>query len=151
MELREGYTTGTAAAAAAKAGIMVLLGRDCPACIDVPLPGGGRLEVPIERCEPLDADGTGGGVRSPGIRAVVVKDAGDDPDATHMAEIHCLVERDPHAPPGHVALGGGKGVGRVTLPGLPVAVGEPAIQPGPAQADRRGGPGSPGRHIRYGH
>ncbi len=126
MALREGFTTGTAASAAAKAGVMVLLGRDCPASVDVPLPNGERLTVPIDRCEPLP----GGGVR-----AVVVKDAGDDPDATDKAEIHCLVEIDaaPDTEPGHIELCGGQGVGVVTLPGLPVPPGEPAINPAPRE------------------
>ncbi|MNO34055.1 cobalt-precorrin-6A synthase [compost metagenome] len=57
-----------------------------------------------------------------------VKDAGDDPDATHQARIEAAVSwRDC---PG-VEIDGGKGVGRVTKPGLPVAVGEAAINPVP--------------------
>lgn len=122
MTLREGFTTGTAAAAAAKAGVLVLLGRACTDRIDVPLPNGDRLRVPVARCEPLE---------NGGVRAVVVKDAGDDPDATHMAEIHCLVETDSATEPGQISLGGGRGVGTVTLPGLPVPPGEPAINPAP--------------------
>jgi cobalt-precorrin-5B (C1)-methyltransferase len=61
--------------------------------------------------------------------AGVIKDAGDDPDVTHGAEIIASVRR---APPGSgIIFKAGEGVGRVTRPGLPLAVGEPAINPGP--------------------
>jgi cobalt-precorrin-5B (C1)-methyltransferase len=63
-----------------------------------------------------------------GVLAAVVKDGGDDPDVTHRAVIRALVRR---APGGGIVLRGGPGVGRVTRPGLPVAVGEPAINPAP--------------------
>ena len=61
--------------------------------------------------------------------AGIVKDAGDDPDVTHGALVVAAVRR---APPGSgVTLRAGPGVGTVTRPGLPLAVGEPAINPGP--------------------
>ncbi|MFQ5958726.1 MAG: cobalt-precorrin-5B (C(1))-methyltransferase, partial [Alphaproteobacteria bacterium] len=61
--------------------------------------------------------------------AAVVKDAGDDPDVTHGATV---VARVAHAAPGAgVVFRAGEGVGTVTLPGLPIAVGEPAINPAP--------------------
>jgi cobalt-precorrin-5B (C1)-methyltransferase len=119
--LREGFTTGTAAAAAAKAAALFLALRLCPARVDTPLPGGGRLLVPVARCQ---AEGLG-------ARAVVVKDAGDDPDVTHRAEIHALVFQQSGLTDGEIILEGGMGVGTVTLPGLPVPPGEPAINPGP--------------------
>jgi cobalt-precorrin-5B (C1)-methyltransferase len=119
--LREGFTTGTAASGAAKAAALLLLcGREV-ASVDVPLPGGGRLTVPVAAVRP-----EGGGVF-----ATVIKDGGDDPDVTHGARIGCFVERLPQGTPGEVAVAGGEGVGRVTLPGLPVAVGGPAINPAP--------------------
>jgi cobalt-precorrin-5B (C1)-methyltransferase len=86
--------------------------------VEVPLPGGGRLAVSVAR---VVRDGAG-------ARAVVVKDAGDDPDVTDGAEIH-VVARLVHG--GGVKLDGGAGVGRATLPGLPIGVGEPAINPDP--------------------
>ena len=117
--LRQGFTTGSAAAAAAKAAAMALLGAGGhPQRVDIPLPGGGRLEVPL-------AD-----VRADGW-AWVVKDGGDDPDATHGARIGCRVELLPDGPAGAVELEGGPGVGRVTLPGLPVPPGQAAINPVP--------------------
>lgn len=123
--LREGFTTGTAASAAAKAAIQVLFGRSAasfPAFVDVPLPDGGRLSVTVDEARVL---GNGG------VRAVTVKDAGDDPDVTHKARIGCTVARDPGLPDGEIRVDGGPGVGRVTLPGLPVAVGRAAINPAP--------------------
>jgi cobalt-precorrin-5B (C1)-methyltransferase len=72
--------------------------------------------------------------------AGVIKDAGDDPDVTHGAEIIAQVAE---APPGSgLIFRAGEGVGMVTLPGLPIAVGEPAINPGPRRqiAENLGGP-----------
>ena len=61
--------------------------------------------------------------------ASVIKDAGDDPDVTHAAEIQATVRRG--APGSGLVFRAGPGIGTVTLPGLPLAVGEPAINPGP--------------------
>jgi cobalt-precorrin-5B (C1)-methyltransferase len=64
-----------------------------------------------------------------GAIASVIKDAGDDPDVTHEAEIIAEVRL---SEPGYgVRFFAGSGVGTITLPGLPLAVGEPAINPGP--------------------
>ena len=123
MTLRHGFTTGTAAAAAAKAAVLYLSAGVGLSRVDVPLPAGGRLEVPVAR---VLREGAGG-------RAVVVKDAGDDPDVTDGAEIHAVVRKTPGT---GIAVAGGSGVGRVTLPGLPVAVGEPAINPDPMRQIR---------------
>jgi cobalt-precorrin-5B (C1)-methyltransferase len=120
-KLREGFTTGTAAAAAAKAGVLFLAAGLRPETVDVPLPAGGRLAIPIARYE---SEGEG-------VRVTVVKDGGDDPDVTHRAEIQSLVTLNSWFGDGEIALDGGRGVGRVTLPGLPVAPGEPAINPAP--------------------
>lgn len=117
--LREGFTTGTAAAAAAKAATLSLLGLSVPVLLDTPLPTGMRLAVPVER---VTQEGES-------ARGLVIKDGGDDPDATHMAAIEAVVRLAPGRP--GVRIDGGRGVGRVTLPGLPVAVGEAAINPAP--------------------
>ncbi len=122
-ELRTGFTTGTAAAAAAKAAVLFLAGRNGLNLIDTPLPGEGRLQIPIKAVES----------RGNGAKAVVIKDGGDDPDVTHRAEIWCDVSLDPSGPLGEVSIEGGKGVGRVTKPGLPVEVGQPAINPAPRE------------------
>jgi cobalt-precorrin-5B (C1)-methyltransferase len=117
-ELREGFTTGTAAAAAAKAAALLLLGRTPGEAVDVPLPGGGRLAVPL----------AGVSREGPAARGAVIKDAGDDPDVTGGARIRAVVRLTPNP---LVAVEGGRGVGRATLPGLPVPPGRAAINPAP--------------------
>jgi cobalt-precorrin-5B (C1)-methyltransferase len=127
-ELRQGFATGTAAAAAAQGALYELLGRPCPARVEVLLPGGGSLTIPIHR----HSRGGGRG------EAAVIKDAGDDPDVTNGAEIGARVwRRKPAGGEEDISLWGGEGVGRVTKPGLPVAVGEPAINPVPRKMIRR--------------
>ena len=119
--LREGFTTGTAASGAAKAAALTLLTGQTPEVVDVPLPGGGRLRLAVaEASREEDA-----------AFAVVIKDGGDDPDATHRAAIGCRVAFAVEAGPEKVLVDGGEGVGRVTLPGLPVPVGQAAINPAP--------------------
>ncbi|MCW2996053.1 MAG: cobalamin biosynthesis protein CbiD [Conexibacter sp.] len=118
-KLRYGWTTGTCSAAAAKAAALLLRDGDPPAEVEVPLPKGERRpSFPVERCE---RDGEG-------AVAVVVKDAGDDPDVTHGAHLTARVTlvREPG-----IVLRGGEGVGTVTKPGLGLEVGGPAINSGP--------------------
>lgn len=119
--LRDGFTTGTAAAAAAKAATLLLLTGEQSTRIDTPLPPGGRLVVTVDTVAAKEKE----------ARASVIKDGGDDPDATHGHRIESVVRLDPDAPKGSVTIAGGTGVGKVTLPGLPVPVGEPAINPAP--------------------
>ncbi|SDM05074.1 cobalt-precorrin-5B (C(1))-methyltransferase [Paenibacillus jilunlii] len=117
--LRRGYTTGACAAAAAKGAALLLVTGEAPPSVEIDLPAGFRHTFKLT-----------GGQRSSRETAVcaTVKDAGDDPDATHQARIEAAVSwRDG---PG-VEIDGGKGVGRVTKPGLPVAIGEAAINPVP--------------------
>ncbi|WP_243368723.1 cobalt-precorrin-5B (C(1))-methyltransferase [Fundidesulfovibrio soli] len=123
--LRQGFTTGSAAAAATKAALNLLLTGGAPGVADIPLPPGapeGRLAVPVAGAE-RDGDTA---------RAWVVKDGGDDPDATHGATIACVARLRPLQDIGPcIELDGGRGVGRVTLPGLPVPPGQAAINPAP--------------------
>lgn len=119
--LREGFTTGTAATAAAMAGLQLLLLDRRDRAVEVPLPREGRLTVPVEQAV----------LRGREADALVIKDGGDDPDVTHRARIHALVRFRPGPAPTRVVLRGGSGVGRVTRPGLPVPVGAPAINPAP--------------------
>ena len=76
-ELKTGFSTGTAAAAATKAALLGLLGNPV-ASVSLTLPGGEELTVGVHQAEPK-----AGGA----YRATVIKDAGDDPDVTHKAEI----------------------------------------------------------------
>ncbi len=124
--LRTGFTTGSAAAAAAKAALQAMGNGKAPERVNIPLPEEGRLDIPVERVEVGDG----------AARALVIKDAGDDPDVTHKAEIWCSVVIHPKER-GGVIIKGGKGVGMVTKPGLPVPVGEPAINPAPRRQIKR--------------
>lgn len=117
--LRRGFTTGTCAAAAAKAALHLLLHDEVLSRVTVRLPDGEHyLEVPIESAT----------LQPPWSCASVRKDAGDDPDQTHRAQIR--VRLRPNAC-GHLVFLRGPGVGLVTQPGLQVAVGQPAINPVP--------------------
>lgn len=116
-KLRSGFTTGTCAAAAAKAALLAYY-RQNPTVVEVLSPQGQSLFVPVAASEPTE----NGGI------ATVIKDAGDDIDITHgtaiVAEVALSNGRD-------ILIKAGSGVGRVTKPGLAVPVGEPAINPGP--------------------
>jgi cobalt-precorrin-5B (C1)-methyltransferase len=124
--LRQGFTTGSAAAAGAKAGVLCLGGHPPGTAVDIPLPVEGRLTIPV-----LETAMTGGG-----CSVTIIKDGGDDPDATHKARITVLTRLLAEGRPGDVIIEGGSGVGRVTRPGLPVPVGESAINPGPRKQIR---------------
>lgn len=168
-KLREGFTTGSAATGAALAALHLLRQGSAPATVRVPLPpfantqqgcnGGqpeprGWLDLPIAVCESGPAPELAacwaannfthcdpppqGIIRS--AHASIIKDGGDDPDATSGARISATVVESapPHdnaevAEPGNIIIKGGPGVGRVTLPGLPVLVGQAAINPVPRQ------------------
>ena len=121
-ELRLGFSTGTAATAAAQGALLELLGLPCPPRLEVTLPGGGSLSIPLHRHSREGGRGL----------ASVIKDAGDDPDVTNGAEIGARVRELPSPGGGReVVFRAGEGVGRVTKPGLPLPVGEPAINPVP--------------------
>ncbi|MDR2946606.1 MAG: cobalt-precorrin-5B (C(1))-methyltransferase CbiD [Candidatus Adiutrix sp.] len=118
--LRSGFTTGTAATAAAMAAAYILAGKRAPQVVAVRLPGGEEMAIRILESSIINADEA---------MAVVVKDAGDDPDVTNRAEIGAIVRR--RSEPGLVHIIGGPGVGKVTKPGLAVPPGQWAINPGP--------------------
>ena len=169
--LREGYTTGTCAAAAAKAAAIFYFTRKNTDSVDVILPRGETLRIPVSQITEL-SDGS--------VLVTVIKDAGDDPDITNGKEIQVKLTVTTYANPDSdgsqdsastnfdldsatatdraglkdsegktdpglsqnsasrailsdepLILRAGEGVGTVTKPGLPVAVGEPAINPNP--------------------
>ncbi|MEU1799979.1 cobalt-precorrin-5B (C(1))-methyltransferase [Streptomyces sp. NPDC019937] len=119
--LRHGWTTGACATAAATAAYTALLTGDFPDPVTIALPKGQRPAFALA-AEERGADRA---------MAAVVKDAGDDPDVTHGALIRATVRALP--PGGGVVFRAGPGVGTVTRPGLPLAVGEPAVNPVPRQ------------------
>ncbi len=112
-ELRRGWTTGACATAACKAALTGMWGGTVPDRVTITLPMGETPTFDILRIGPAEAG--------------VIKDAGDDPDVTHGAEVRVVVAPSS----GGVVFRAGAGVGRVTKPGLPIAVGEPAINPVP--------------------
>jgi cobalt-precorrin-5B (C1)-methyltransferase len=119
LHLRRGWTTGTCATAAARAAFEALVTGHFPDPVSVTLPRGGQPHFALATQE--RADGF--------ARAGIIKDAGDDPDVTHGALVIATVRL---APAGSgVSFKAGKGVGTVTRAGLPIAPGEPAINPVP--------------------
>lgn len=123
-KLRSGFTTGTAAAASANASVILLMTGKVPDSVQVPLPGGEQLKIPIN----------GGRLVGEKAECTVIKDAGDDPDVTHRALIGARVWKANYVQGcGKISIQGGEGVGVVTKPGLEVNVGEPAINPVPRQ------------------
>src|SRR5271166_5234215 len=122
--LRRGWTTGACAAAAARAAYAALVGGRFPDPVSIRLPGGQTPAFALALQE------TGDGF----CRAGIVKDAGDDPDVTHGALVITRVSLG--APGASVTFHAGAGVGTVTRPGLPLPVGEPAINPVPRQMIR---------------
>lgn len=117
--LRPGWTTGACATAAARAAWTALVTGEFPDPVTVNLPQGRTPSFALT----FEEQGPGWAM------AAVTKDAGDDPDVTHGAVVRATVRRG--APGTGVTFVAGPGVGTVTLPGLPLAVGEPAINPSP--------------------
>ena len=111
--LRPGYTTGACAAAAAGGALQALVRQRPAAEVSVRLPAGQTVNFALHSCTCTPSEG----------RASVIKDAGDDPDVTHLAEICARVTWQDE--PG-VTFHRGVGVGLVTKKGLPVPPGEPA-------------------------
>lgn len=116
--LRHGYTTGSCAAAATKAALTALITQEQQREAAIRLPIGQDVTFQVETCTYSRESAMAG----------IVKDGGDDPDATHGALIVSSVAWQDE--PG-IVLDGGVGVGRVTKPGLPVPIGEAAINPVP--------------------
>jgi cobalt-precorrin-5B (C1)-methyltransferase len=159
--LRSGWTTGTCSAAAAKAATFALLSGKPTERVEVALPGkdgqwAQRVTFPVERCAEL----------KPGTwQAVVVKDAGDDPDVTHGAHLTATVSwREARGSGsgaaqgaiilagGGIELEGGEGVGVVTKPGLGLEIGAPAINPVPrAMIERAVSEALEAGAVRQGH
>ena len=111
--LRCGFTTGSCAAAAAKAAAIALLAGEAPARVEIGTPEGVRLDLPVESC-----------VLGQGFaRCAVRKDAGDDIDATDGALVCAEVRLGGE----EIVVDGGEGVGRVTRAGLEQPVGAAAI------------------------
>lgn len=136
FSLRSGYTTGTCATAAAKAAFLALLTGRIQTESPVTLPSGETVLLPVASTEWTlpTADETQAEREEPAASCKVIKDAGDDPDVTNgcaiIARVH--IRMIPAPSDGPVFLfKGGEGIGTVTLPGLGLAIGEPAINATP--------------------
>ena len=117
-ELRTGFTTGACATAAAKAALTALLTGEGQDSVKFSIPNGEVFTLPIHECV----------IGKDWASASVVKDAGDDPDVTNGCTV-CVKVALSSNPGVHFLQG--EGVGRVTLPGLGIAIGEPAVNPVP--------------------
>lgn len=121
--LRNGLTTGSCATACCVAAVRALLANKQPASVEITLPRGEKVDLEIISYQALD-DCTSG----KGIRTATIKDAGDDPDATHGATLFVelrLIETT------GIHFKAAVGVGTVTRDGLVLGIGEPAINPVP--------------------
>jgi len=124
-KLRSGFSTGTAAAAAVKGALTLLIRGKAPQRVRIPFLSEGHVDISLHSCF----------VEIPGRTAVctVIKDAGDDPDVTNKAEIGARVMLAGRQSSSNIKITGGRGVGRVTKPGLEVPPGQAAINPGPVK------------------
>lgn len=116
--LRTGYTTGACATACTKAALFALIKQSPIDDVEITLPLGEKVIFKMESCTFDQQQAT----------CTTIKDAGDDPDVTHGATIGSKVSFNDTK---EIVFKRGKGVGVVTLPGLAIAVNEPAINPVP--------------------
>ena len=116
---RKGFTTGACSAAAARAAVMGLVNGSVPDNIESQLPNEQLVNFSV----------TDGYCDNTTAHAVIIKDAGDDPDCTDKARLTADVKLIDDI--GAVVIKGGEGVGRVTMRGLGLEVGGPAINPTP--------------------
>ena len=132
-QLKGGYTTGACLAAGAKAGAMLMQGEDPGDRVDIVALDGTPLQIPIASVELL----------AHGVKVEIIKDAGDDPDITNGTSVFITFsfltqeQMQPvygqSIPYKQILFEAGQGIGHATKPGLSLAVGEPAINPGPRQ------------------
>ncbi len=119
-KMRTGYTTGSCAAAAAKAAVCMLLSGEVIQQVRLMTPKGVELDLEVEQIER----------RQHGVRCAVRKDSGDDPDVTNGIYVYAEVRKEPE--PG-IYIDGGEGIGRITKKGLEQPVGAAAINRVPRQ------------------
>lgn len=116
--LRSGFTTGACAAAAAKGAALLLRDGGPVDTVTIDLPAGFSADFRLN----------GQTVATDVARCFVIKDAGDDPDVTNGIELHAEIRRSDTV---GLEIIAGRGIGRVTKPGLAVPVGQAAINPVP--------------------
>jgi len=116
--LRNGLTTGSCATACCVAAVRALLAKKQPASVEITLPRGEKVDLDIIDYQNIEN----------GIRTATIKDAGDDPDATHGATLFVELRLTPEQ---GIVFKAAEGVGTVTREGLVLEIGEPAINPVP--------------------
>lgn len=116
-KLALGYTTGSCAAAAAKAAAMMLFSKQTVEDVKLPTPKGILLHLEI-----LDSE-----VCETYASCAVKKHSGDDPDVTNGTKVYAKVSFGEVLAERRVTIDGGIGVGRITKPGLEQKIGEAAI------------------------
>ena len=116
-KLKFGWTTGTCATAATKAALQAILTGEMPIMVEVTTPSGKIANLAVNE---------GALINDESAKATIIKDAGDDPDVTHGAKIGAYIVRR-HKDGQAIRFFAGEGVGIVTKAGLPLAIGEPAI------------------------
>ena len=119
--LHHGYTTGACATAAAKAALIALLNKEKQTQSSITLPSGELITLPVAETE-WEGDSA---------ICSVIKDAGDDPDVTNGSKIIAKVTLSKESASAPIRFVAGTGVGTVTLPGLGLEVGGPAINTTP--------------------
>ena len=117
--LKRGWTTGACATAATKSALHALLSGEFLDPVTITLPKGEQPAFPLVLEKRSENSATAG----------IIKDAGDDPDVTHGATIIATVRFG--QPASGIRFVAGEGVGTITKAGLPIPVGEPAINPVP--------------------
>lgn len=144
--LKSGYTTGACATAAAKAALLALLTREEQTESQITLPSGEQITLSVAYTEWAGCSAT----------CTVIKESGDDPDVTNHSRIRVTVQLSLDASgcatvmaqeeycqetesddTGRVIFQAGEGVGTVTLPGLGLKVGGPAINTTPRKMIRQ--------------
>lgn len=133
--MRYGYTTGSCAAAAAKAALIYLCTGENPRIVKITTLSGKELRLTVEAAR----------LKSGSAVCAIRKDAGDDPDITDgvliFAEVRlqagCFDEKLPQNFDDRIIIDGGEGIGRVTKPGLDQPVGAAAINSGPRDMIRQ--------------
>lgn len=125
FELKTGYTTGTCATAATKAALTALLTEEIQTETSITLPNGEWVKIPINSTV----------FKENSVTCSVIKDSGDDPDVTNGLEILSTVNLNSNIR--GVKFLEGEGVGIVTLPGLGLEIGDPAINATPRKMIKR--------------
>lgn len=122
-KLRCGYTTGSCAAAAAKAAAVMLVSGKEVGAVEIDTPSGVRLELEVHKAC----------IEAGHASCCVIKDAGDDPDVTDKLEIWAKVSRRED---GEIVIIGGEGIGTITRKGFWGEPGQAAINPVPQKMIR---------------